>query len=177
MRPMILAITLFQPLLFLYLTYQVSGAGNHGGPSDFNLNPHTNQARRYAREVERSLNLESNFFTDVIGDTHDVTDRLNSHVLNERTRFMVISDPVNQHGILAISPLTFTDPATGWRKAGMVMFGVNPGSRSRIYGEAHFPATMEFADAWRKLRNMEGHFQLNRAQVINHYGADALRFL
>lgn len=90
---------------------------------------------------------------------------------------MVLNEQGNQHGVLAVSPFTFTDPVTRSQKAAMVMFGVTPGSMSQIYGEVHFPATMDFADAWRMLRNIEGRIEWNRAQVINHYGANALLFL
>ncbi|SPO29239.1 uncharacterized protein UTRI_06188 [Ustilago trichophora] len=189
MKPVTLTVFLIQLptfllvlLLLLFPTSEVDGAEFHGLLADYNENPHiddqlhdTNLAQRAADSVESELRLPRGFFTPIIGNSNDVTERASSHVDNPNARFILLREPGNPAGALAFSPFIFEHPVTKRWKRAVLMLSVTPNLRSEILGEAHFPETMDPQRASRMLLSINRIAPWNKESLMHHYGYNVLR--
>ncbi len=97
-----------------------------------------------------------------------------SHSTSE-TRFTLIGNDDDPHGVMAFTAYSFQQPRTRRTKRAVAMLRLTPGRRGELVGEAHFPVGLDRAWLRDLSRRIHGSAYWDKENLIRRFGYDVLR--
>lgn len=167
-------------LLWILLAWSTCRGAELNGGLDDDVNPpiddqldDTELASLALRPLETYTSLHD-WFTPVVGYTHDGAERARSHLVSPSSRFLLFPQAGSPGGAIAYSTVLFQHPRTGQWKRAVMMLSLTPGLRGEFIGEAHFPEGSSSLVTWQTWQRLNQDAKWDRRSILKQFGSLAL---